>query len=581
MFSRISSVHHALNQTKDLSLNSYEFFEAIKGGEIEKCRQFFYNPNIKAWELKDENNYTALHFSAFKNNYDLTLLILEEIKKGLGINSSKKISEFINEKNKEGITALHYSVINGNIAIFKLLKKYGANLEAVTNTGKNIMHIAAESNQPSMMIYLYLNEAQDISSVDENGSTPLHWACYYKAEECVNYLLHLNVDINAQDKENFTPLNIAVSNNKVSLVKLLLRKGADKKIANKYNQLPIDIAKKKHYAKIMKILTSGYNPLCSTEIPDTYVKPTDAYKRVILLMLIICEIIIFILVLPFLDSLAFYILNFIFFGLGLVSYFILLWSEPGYQKNKELVRDCGGEDNYKCLKKLVEDGEDLKKYCPVCYVLKANNIKHCFICNKCVKDLSHHCFWFNKCIGKKNRIIYIIFLVCTFLHCVYTIFICSNLIFDTVNIPYERFLPTWIYLGIDRGFRVLGANIVSIISVISSYPIFFMFMVEMFKLCGLLGKKNKDFENLQKEQKIETLLTDESKSIEMQNQRHDSLWSDRDPEENEDEEKNKINIPNKNFPIGVDRDTIQEEEKENIEDENENIIENNNEEENK
>lgn len=581
MFSRISSVHHALNQTKDLSLNSYEFFEAIKGGEIEKCRQFFYNPNIKAWELKDENNYTALHFSAFKNNYDLTLLILEEIKKGLGINSSKKISEFINEKNKEGITALHYSVINGNIAIFKLLKKYGANLEAVTNTGKNIMHIAAESNQPSMMIYLYLNEAQDISSVDENGSTPLHWACYYKAEECVNYLLHLNVDINAQDKENFTPLNIAVSNNKVSLVKLLLRKGADKKIANKYNQLPIDIAKKKHYAKIMKILTSGYNPLCSTEIPDTYVKPTDAYKRVILLMLIICEIIIFILVLPFLDSLAFYILNFIFFGLGLVSYFILLWSEPGYQKNKELVRDCGGEDNYKCLKKLVEDGEDLKKYCPVCYVLKANNIKHCFICNKCVKDLSHHCFWFNKCIGKKNRIIYIIFLVCTFLHCVYTIFICSNLMFDTVNIPYERFLPTWIYLGIDRGFRVLGANIVSIISVISSYPIFFMFMVEMFKLCGLLGKKNKDFENLQKEEKIETLLTDESKSIEMQNQRHDSLWSDRDPEENEDEEKNKINIPNKNFPIGVDRDTIQEEEKENIEDENENIIENNNEEENK
>jgi palmitoyltransferase len=581
MFSRISSVHHALNQTKDLSLNSYEFFEAIKGGEIEKCRQFFYNPNIKAWELKDENNYTALHFSAFKNNYDLTLLILEEIKKGLGINSSKKISEFINAKNKEGITALHYSVINGNIAIFKLLKKYGANLEAVTNTGKNIMHIAAESNQPSMMIYLYLNEAQDISSVDENGSTPLHWACYYKAEECVNYLLHLNVDINAQDKENFTPLNIAVSNNKVILVKLLLRKGADKKIANKYNQLPIDIAKKKHYAKIMKILTSGYNPLCSTEIPDTYVKPTDAYKRVILLMLIICEIIIFILVLPFLDSLAFYILNFIFFGLGLVSYFILLWSEPGYQKNKELVRDCGGEDNYKCLKKLVEDGEDLKKYCPVCYVLKANNIKHCFICNKCVKDLSHHCFWFNKCIGKKNRIIYIIFLVCTFLHCVYTIFICSNLIFDTVNIPYERFLPTWIYLGIDRGFRVLGANIVSIISVISSYPIFFMFMVVMFKLCGLLGKKNKDFENLQKEEKIETLLTDESKSIEMQNQRHDSLWSDRDPEENEDEEKNKINIPNKNFPIGVDRDTIQEDEKENIEDGNENIIENNNEEENK
>jgi hypothetical protein len=49
MFLRISSAHHTFNQNKDLSLNSYEFFEAIKSGEIEKCRQFFYNPNIKAW----------------------------------------------------------------------------------------------------------------------------------------------------------------------------------------------------------------------------------------------------------------------------------------------------------------------------------------------------------------------------------------------------------------------------------------------------------------------------------------------------------------------------------------------------
>ena len=235
MFSRISTAHNIFNQDKELSLNSYQFFETIKTGDIEKCRQFFYNPNLKAWELKDENNYTALHFSTFKNNYELTKLILEEIKKGLGINSSKKLGEFINAKNKEGITALHYSVINGNIDIFQLLKKYGANLEEVTNTGKNIIHIAAESNQPSMMMYLYLNEAQDISSLDENGSTPLHWACYYKAEECVNYLLNLKADINAQDKEKYTPLSIAVSNNKVSMVKLLLRKGADKKcVQQKY-----------------------------------------------------------------------------------------------------------------------------------------------------------------------------------------------------------------------------------------------------------------------------------------------------------------------------------------------------------
>ena len=146
------------------------------------------------------------------------------------------------------------------------------------------------------------------------------------------------------------------------------------------------------------------------------------------------------------------------------------------------------------LNKSIGCKNDLKKYCPVCYVLRSNNIKHCYICDKCVLEMSHHCYWFNKCIGRKNKIIYILFLVLNFLHCIYSIFICSNLIFDTVNIPYESFFPSWIYLGIDRGFRVLGASIVSIVAMISSYPLFFMFMIEMFKLCGLLGKRNRDYE---------------------------------------------------------------------------------------
>ena len=581
MYTRYSSIHRKSTKSKESNTNSSEFFKAIKEGDIEKCHQFFDDPNIKTWELKDENDYTVLHYSVFKNNYDLTTLILEEVKKGLGINSSKKMEEFINAKNKEGMTALHYSVINGNIKLFELLKEFGANVDIVTNNGKNVMHFAAENNQPSMIIYLYLNEAQDINSIDEMGSTPLHWACYYKAEESVNYLLNLNANINAQDKDLFTPLAMAVASKKESLVKLLLRKGADPLLKNKNNQLPLDIAKKKNYKKIEQILISGYNTLCSTEIPDIYVKPTDIYKKIILILLIICEGIVFVLVLAFIGSFIFTILNFVFFGLALLSYFMLIWSDSDYQKNKELVKECGGEDNYKCLKKLVDDGEDLKKYCPVCYIIKSNNIKHCYLCNKCVKDLGHHCFYFNKCISRKNRTIYIIFLVCNFLNCIYFMLICSNLIFDTINIPYEHILPTWIYTGIDRGLRVLGANIVLLIAMLSSYPIFFMFMLEMFKLCGLIGKKNKDFENFEKndiKEIKENLLTDENNNIEMQNQKDDLLLNDLDEESNE---KNKIDIPKEDFPIGDNRlsNINNEDEKETqniIEAVDENLIKNDN-----
>ena len=577
MFSRYGSFKQSVNKSKDSGLNAHDFLGAIKEGDIEKCQKIMSESDIKIWELTDEKINTALHYSVFQNNYDLTLLILEEAKKGFGINSLKKMPNYINSKNKEGITALHYSVLKGNIKIFNLLKKYGADLDAVTNAGKNIVHLAAESNLPTMMIYLFLKEARDISAVDENGSTPLHWACYHQAEECVNYLLNIdNVDINAQDKDGITPLSIAVSNNNVNLVKLLLRKDADKNIKGRNNQLPIDIANKKNLPEIIDILKSEKNHLCTLETPNIHIPLSGHYKRLIVSLLIIVEIIVVILVLPFLENLIFLIINGVFFIFNILALILISCIEPGYQKNQTLVQESGGEDGYRCWQKLVEDGEDLRRYCPVCYVVKSNNITHCFVCNKCVKDICHHCFWFNKCIGRKNRPYYITFLLVTFLSCVYTIFICTYLLFDSVNIPFASLFPTWFYLGIDRGFRVLGASICSIIAMIASYPLFWLFMIEMFKLCGLLGKKNKDRENLivENDEKINNKINinvdniekdnnNNNHKIELQNKENNIIIND-----NENDIQNEEN--NNKFPIIDEKDDKADDENENLIVENQN-----------
>ena len=122
----------------------------------------------------------------------MTKLIIDQIKKRLGLGSTAAVSKFINEKTNEGLTALHYASNKGKMDIFDLLIKNGASLEAVTNLGKNILHLAAEGNQPSMIIYLITQHGQDIYSVDENGSTPLHRACYCGSEESVNFLIYLN-----------------------------------------------------------------------------------------------------------------------------------------------------------------------------------------------------------------------------------------------------------------------------------------------------------------------------------------------------------------------------------------------------
>ena len=102
-------------------------------------------------------------------------------------------------------------------------------------------------------------------------------------------------------------------------------------------------------------------------------------------MIIIPEIIIFILVLPLLEEMYHMLISLLF--LCLLTFIILIFKNPGYQKNMELIKQCGGEANNKPLKKLIDDNFDFKSYCPICFVENINNnIKNCFLCNKCVSE---------------------------------------------------------------------------------------------------------------------------------------------------------------------------------------------------
>ena len=572
MFSRRLTSSSKGSSSFNLNVEASEFLEAINQNDIEKAKSYI--NSLKIWQIKDENGLTPLHYSVFRNNYDLTTIIINEVKKGLGM-SSNKISNFINEKTNEGFTALHYAVNNGNLLIVQLLKQYGAKFEEVTNLGKNAVHIAAEANQVTMLMYLILNEALDIFCLDENGSTPLHWACYSGAFEAVDYLLSLKADINAQDKERITPLFLAVDNKRENIVRILLMNGADKNLPNKKNELPINIARKKNYVRIKNLLKDKeYNPLCTLESPPKYIEPSNIYRKLILFLIIIVELIIFILILPFLEDIYHLFVNLGSFALCLLSFIIFMYKDPGYQKNTKLIKDCGGEKNNKPLKTLLDIGMKLENYCPKCYIEKKKNITHCFICDECVLEMSHHCFWINKCIGKNNKFFYLLFIFFSFIYALESIFICSNLIFDTVTIPYiKSFFPSWIYFDIDRGLRVLGAAIVLVLSFLLSFPLFFLFMIEMFKLCGLLGKKFYEKNKMKELGKIDidedkkiNLLEEKENKIELNNKKiNEIIIEDKNLEENnnsleneekeynintKEEDESSFKLPEKNFPLG-------------------------------
>ena len=536
MFSREKNLPKPKENNTNQSFNNEAFFECIDNKSTSKIIEYLEEPGIDIWKIKEDNNFTPIHKSVILNDYDITKLLINEIKKILG--SEKLLSKYINEKANEDMTALHYAALKGNIKILNLLLDNGASIECRTTRGKNIMHLAAEGNQPSMILYLSENKGQDINSIDELGSTSLHWACYSGAKDAALFLLSLNVDINMQDRDGYTPLHLAALYGHSEVVKLLLHKNADKTIPNKKRELPIDLAEKKNYQNIKNILSDDdFDPLCTLSSPIYYIKPENVYKKYIFIMILVPEIIIFFFILPFLLGNVHNWINFICFIIEIFSYVILLYKDPGYYLNKPLISDAKNDHKENPLSLLVNQDIDIRDYCPFCYILYRNNqnrkkIKHCYICNKCVEDFNHHCFWINKCIGKGNKFSYICFIVNSLIFSFHILFMCFELLYDDVTFKYKNknFPPVINYFNTSKEIRTLGAIIISIFCIILSFPLSFLLLIEICKSLGYFNFKEKYDNNDNKDNiiKIEDIndnkiINDEQNNKIIKDEEKDSL----------------------------------------------------------
>ena len=123
---------------------------------------------------------------------------------------NKMLREWINEKNSKGSTPLHLAAIKGNIEIISLLIENGVDVNCLNNINQNVLHSAAQGRCAVSLIYFYLKFNMDLNYKDSNCSTPLHLACFYGAESCVNFLISWKCELNDQDLEGYTPLHLAV-----------------------------------------------------------------------------------------------------------------------------------------------------------------------------------------------------------------------------------------------------------------------------------------------------------------------------------------------------------------------------------
>lgn len=113
---------------------------------------------------------------------------------------SKFLQEWINKKTDEGFTALHFLCYHGNIEkIIELVDDHGADFLCKNIYGANVLHIAAQGDQPAPLFYFAINKGLSIDIADNRGSTALHWACFARSEFALSYILSMHPDLEYED----------------------------------------------------------------------------------------------------------------------------------------------------------------------------------------------------------------------------------------------------------------------------------------------------------------------------------------------------------------------------------------------
>lgn len=113
--------------------------------------------------------------------------------------------------------------------------------------GANVLHVAAQGDQPCPLYYFVAVKDMDINEVDNRGSSPLHWACYSKAEFALSYILAMGPSLEHTDQNGLTPLHLAVRAvpdlESTRTVRSLLLKGSSRSAVSKQGQTPVDMIK--------------------------------------------------------------------------------------------------------------------------------------------------------------------------------------------------------------------------------------------------------------------------------------------------------------------------------------------------
>ena len=501
-----------LNKAASYGVEAENIFQLIYQEKAEELSSFILDEKNEVWDIKRIGELTLLHSACIFDKTNIVEIIINDTKKRLKLISNdlsleektknKKIfKEFINAKTeKDNLTALHYASFRGNIKTIKLLIENNAEINAQSSHGLNMLHKAAQGNQPSSIVYFYKKYNFDIEATDNNKLNALHLSTISGMDNSVIFLLSLGVDPNIKDRKGNTALHYAVKHSHIRIIKKLLQKDADRNIKNNNNKTPVMLAKNK--PEILEIFRK--KGICEKLFfsPEINQKDINSIQNIIFFIIfhIIVNLLVFFILLPYFNNTYFSISYLLISAIDFCLYTYLYFSDPGVITNKE----------YENILDIIEKGQQLENFCPYCLVKKKYRTVHCLICQKCVDEFDHHCFWVGNCIGKNNYTLFFTFLIYVSLNTLFNVGVTLYFLINEMTTwgaeKANDAFPGY-YFGTDCFIYNLISRIIASVCIFSICIIFFIPLFDLFRthLNIILEKRQRriDEEEYEKNRLIE------------------------------------------------------------------------------
>ena len=125
--------------------------------------------------------------------------------------------------------------------VMAFLKKDNINVNAVDENGLSPLHYACQKGYRDI-VKLLIASGADVTLISNVSITPLHTAVLSGNKEIIQLLTEAGADLNATDKRGKTPLIYAVEAKKAEAARYLMELGADSTVMDNENHTALDYA---------------------------------------------------------------------------------------------------------------------------------------------------------------------------------------------------------------------------------------------------------------------------------------------------------------------------------------------------